>query len=620
MRAGRYRLFLFLWFLLAYPVDVWAAPQIAHDPYLIFHNYLDAIGGLARIKAIKTAYSEGQTVYDGLEGRFTSWEEKPLKYRLDQDYTVIALAEGDDGSVAWQKDVNGQVVVLKDEETQKRRHIKKLLENFEHINPHSPYFSLAFDGQATVTGAECLVVKMVNTINDDILYYYFDPANFRLIKTFSKQPDVETSTTYGDYRQVEGVFLPFYADSHISPRDKREVTVVSSYRLNPDVGPGIFAVPEQSKGFAFPAGGKSLDINIKLVENMLYLPVLIGDETTIWVLDSGASLSVIDADFAARLGLIPLGEVKGFGFGDTFALSFITLPQSRVGEILVNPRKVYVYKGLAENSYEPRIHGILGYDFLSRFVTRIDYANRMVSFFDPATFSYTGDGVILEAPLKYQTFTVPVVIDGQLKGNFSLDLGSYVSSFHYQYAEKHKLHERNGVLAVSRGLAGELVERVVPFKSFTVGGFTVTDPLLTIPLDRGKGAAAVGEQAGNLGYSILRHFVVYLDYARQQVILEKGKDFNRSFPVDRSGLIIGRSAQGGAVVVFVALETPAAKAGFLAGDMITAVDGVDVVQYGGILPIMELLRQKAGTEHHFKISRAGREENLTIRLAELYWP
>ena len=36
--------------------------------------------------------------------------------------------------------------------------------------------------------------------------------------------------------------------------------------------------------------------------------------------------------------------------------------------------------------------GILGFDFLSRFVTKVDYANQLISFYDPDSFKYTGNG------------------------------------------------------------------------------------------------------------------------------------------------------------------------------------------------------------------------------------
>src|SRR6185503_2913426 len=38
------------------------------------------------------------------------------------------------------------------------------------------------------------------------------------------------------------------------------------------------------------------------------------------------------------------------------------------------------------------IEGILGYDFMSRFVVDVDYANRKIRLYDPASWVYEGEG------------------------------------------------------------------------------------------------------------------------------------------------------------------------------------------------------------------------------------
>ncbi|MFC1800035.1 hypothetical protein ACFL2Z_03885, partial [Candidatus Eisenbacteria bacterium] len=64
------------------------------------------------------------------------------------------------------------------------------------------------------------------------------------------------------------------------------------------------------------------------------------------------------------------------------------------------------------------VPGILGYDFLSRFVTKVDYANELVSFYDPDSFTYTGNGQELDVHIKDSVFETSATLDGEHSGTW----------------------------------------------------------------------------------------------------------------------------------------------------------------------------------------------------------
>ncbi|MCK5228334.1 MAG: hypothetical protein KAK02_09010, partial [Desulfobulbaceae bacterium] len=59
---SKYLLFVFLLILLFSTGSLDAKTQ-QNDPYQILHRYYEAIGGLQRLKAIKTVYYEGEAEY-----------------------------------------------------------------------------------------------------------------------------------------------------------------------------------------------------------------------------------------------------------------------------------------------------------------------------------------------------------------------------------------------------------------------------------------------------------------------------------------------------------------------------------------------------------------------------
>jgi hypothetical protein len=589
------------------------------DPYEIFHKHYEAIGGLAKLKKVKTSYSSGLTSYDGLQGRFTAWEKKPLQYRVQEDYKVIKQVSGDDGSFSWLQDTNGRVQVFKDEETLKRRQVEARFARYEHLDRNSSFFTLYYDGRKLVGDRQCHVVRLENSINHDVSRYYFDATTFLLVKQVVSQPDVEFHTTYSDHRPIAGFILPFQEDTQIWPRDKTTSTTLEVYRPNVEVRDELFAIPAQGKDdFQFLHGSNEETITFKYIENSIYLPVEINGEEKLWLLDSGASGTIIDAGYARELGLDVQGKIKGFGFGDTFNLAIVTLPPYKLGALLFKSQTIFAYKDLAATSYEPEIAGILGYDFLSRLISKIDFSKKRITFYDPAFFSYKGDGVVIDAPLKYNTFGIPVILDGRPAGEWGLDLGAAGSSLFYQFAQANGYADKPGVFSVSTGLSSAYIEKTVQFDRIDICGFILKKPLLSIPLSTGKGADAMGERSGNLGNSIWQHFILFLDYDHQQIILERGRDFAKKFPEDKSGMVIGLGEDLLPMVSYVAPGTPAESAGFLAGDSILMINGLPVAQYGGVVPIKKLLRGTSGTDHLFQLQRGSEIIERTVRLHELF--
>ncbi|MDP3286158.1 MAG: hypothetical protein Q8M56_17145, partial [Desulfobacterales bacterium] len=264
------------------------------DPREILLKHYEAVGGLERLKQIKSGYLEGKTTFDGLEGRFRTWEEIPLKYRLEEDYTVIKQIFGDDGKASWSIDTNGKVQIHRDEETIKRRKVKALLEVYDQMEPGTKNFILTYEGDRQAGNVECHVIKMANIINDDYMLFFINRENYYVVKTISKQPDVEIHTLYSDYRRIEGILIPFHEETEILPREKKETVQLERYDFNVKADSAIFEPPAKDvEDFEFANAGYSTEIPFTFVENNIYLPATINGETRLWLLDNGASMTII---------------------------------------------------------------------------------------------------------------------------------------------------------------------------------------------------------------------------------------------------------------------------------------------------------------------------------------
>ena len=197
-------------------------------------------------------------------------------------------------------------------------------------------------------------------------------------------------------------------------------------------------------------------------------------------------------------------------------------------------------------------------------------------------------------------------------------MGAGGLSFHYPYAEKNGLLDRPGIDGLGFGAGGSQPNRKLLFDSIQFAGYTVKDPVISVPREKGEGAFAAGDLTGNLGNTLFRHFVLYLDYAQGKIIVEKGADFGRDFPRDNSGLQTINNKDDRLEVLFVAGKTPASKSGFKPGDVIVSINGVDAEYLDGIVAFNKLLQKKPGTKFSVVVARGGRDVKINLKLEDLY--
>ena len=612
--------------LIAVSVLFFLKPAIAQgtltDPYEIMQKSFQAQRNAENPEAHKSQYFEGSMVIQGagMEGTIKNWKQFPLRSRVETDLKFFKQIQGYNGQVEWVKDTNGKVNIQKDENSLKRKKIEELSDDADNFKPGSPYFKLEFKGIEKVGTTDCYVIDITNTINQDKQTCYIDTTGFLVLKTCDIQPDSRQNTLFSDYRDVNGEKYPFKIDLEYLPIGQKITITIAKYETGISIEPSIFEVPVQDAGdFQFLKGDRSEDVPFKLIENHLYLPVTINGQEKVWCLDTGAEMSVIDTGYAAELGLTAEGNIKGSGVSKTVNVSFVTLPAYNAAGIQFKPQKIAAVEIKKLFKYYMGLDavGVLGYDFLSRFITKIDFANEKISFYHPDHFNYNGPGQVLSAPLKNNIFTVPMSVDGKYSGMWSLDIGAGSTSFHYPFAEENGFLKLPGVDRLGSGAGGNFHEKFVRFRELELAGFIIPKPVIGFPTENVEGAFRVKERIGNLGNDVLKHFVLYLDYKNQRVILEKGKDFDRDFPRDRSGLMLLATDEDNLVVFYISAGSPAASAGFQKGDIVTSIDGKKISELGGILGVRDLFREKVGTVYNIETRRGNEVKKLVLTLKEL---
>jgi len=589
------------------------------DPYEILNRYFQAAGGLERLLSERTSYSEATLSLGGMEGSLKIWMRKPGQNRVETTLGPLNIIQGDNGEHAWVLDQNGklQVITNPDDATVKRRQVRRLIEDYAFAKPGSDIFKVSLEGIERVEGRDCYVIKITNKINVDSYTYYINAQTFVQEKTVFVEDIESRDVFYGDYRQIKGLLVPFWIKEVPRQTGQAQEIRITRYVSNLKIKLTLFEPPKQdTKDYQFVNGDRAENIPFKFIGNHLYIPVTVSGKERLWVLDTGASMTVLNKEFAEELGLELEGEMKGRDAGGTVTASFTTLPPYSVKDIQFQDQTVAV---IDMNELIRRLGtdvvGVLGFDFLSRFVTKIDFANELVSFYELENFEYAGDGHVLDMHIYNSVFSVHAVLDGAQSGSWLFDIGAGTTHLDGRYALREGYAKKDGVIRMGHGAGNEFRVKDIKCDSIQFAGFTVYEPEISFSYG-GTDTTFTADQIGVLGNSLFRNFVLYCNYTSERLIVERGDKFNQPWPVDNSGLQIGWGQNREVEVSYVSPDTPAEKAGFAKGDLLRSINGINVGLFDGVIAIRKLLEANPGTTYEFVVDRAGENKKLKLKLAQ----
>jgi hypothetical protein len=271
-------------------------------------------------------------------------------------------------------------------------------------------------------------------------------------------------------------------------------------------------------------------VPVDVYEGHVYVRVCVNGRDLDMVLDTGAPSTSIDLNTAKKAGLTlgAAGRVGGIGSGTSEAAKVVDASLVLSGTPFSQAIDIGLDLYPMSKAMWHVLDGLLGYDFISRYVIAIDYEKEEMHIHDRRTFRYAGTGIVV--PIK--VIDTRVLADADLvladsttvRGRFIVDVGSNSGlSLAKPFIDKHKLRDRTGPL-------------VHPPSHGGVGGFTVVElgkiSALRIGAAEMKNMEVVlhGETAGMLGRSdaadgliggeILRRYIVYFDYEGRRMILE----------------------------------------------------------------------------------------------------
>jgi len=602
---------------IALPCCLWASDGPADS---LIAKHLEALGGEKAVRAVESILTEAEIeiMGTGLKGMVRSQSIRPCLSHTDISLGLFRIKEGYDGDRIWMIDQNGKLQFRRDTASLEYQKTMCLLESQEYLFGGAG-FTCSAPGPDTIGDVPCDLLDI--DVEQGTSARLFVNGSTHLIERLEiKAPEGMTVQTFGDYRRVNGVLFPYFTKTEIPALGQMIELRCQSITVNAVVDPAVFLPPSADiKDYRFTNGGSREEVPLTYRYRHLFLPVRIGglDRPVLFLVDSGAGMTVIDSTLASAMGLPLEGKIPGAGAGGMAEFHLTRMPGFSIAGIEFSGQTAIAFPvaGLVRTFDETEIGGILGYDFLSRFVTRIDYEKERISFFEPDSFAPGASEKPIEAPLAHNIFSLPVVID-RATGDFLLDTGANSSLVAGTFAEESGLVAGRRMLDTAiRGAGGDERAALCRFDSLVIGGVTIAKPVVAITSST-QGISAIESVDGIIGNDILERFTVTLDYKRQRVFLEENGRVNESFFKDRSGLKLARTENRSILVVAVTPDSPADEAGFKPGDILLTVEGTRASSFESVRKIMSLFEASAGTTYTIDVSRAHQTIRKTLTLAD----
>lgn len=327
-------------------------------------------------------------------------------------------------------------------------------------------------------------------------------------------------------------------------------------------------------------------IPITLCNNLIFVEAKInGSMTGDFIFDTGSSITLVDSSFAAVNNIAITGKIKSTSTGQEFPVADnLTFAFNEVKTAGIMAR-IFDTSQLS-SVIGHRIDGIIGYDFLEKFVVEFDYAGLNLAFYDPKQFRYQGKGekLPLSVEAKWPFITCTLAQGNHcLIGKILLDSGSLMGLS----IKCLDLADSTIPFPISFGIGGSGGGlKLGRLSSLSFGSCKIFDPIAGFPADTNGPYDPLTTKIyelglGLIGSEILRRFTVTLDYTHNFAYFAPNRNFPDPVEFDMSGLTIITTDKDHKqfVVIAVTSGSPAEAADVQVGDCIIEINNVPAANY-----------------------------------------
>lgn len=238
--------------LTAAALALFAPLASAHTLDEVLAKHYEAMGGLEKIKAVQSVRMTGKMIMgQGMEAPFVIEKARPNRFRMEFTFQGMNGIQAYDGKGGWMvMPFSGK----KDPEAMPAEASKEMEEQADFDGPLVDWkakgHTVELVGKEDVEGTSTHKVK-ATLKNGNVITYYIDAETFLVLKEESKRTvrgtAVEGESSVGDYKQVEGLTMPFAMEMGAKGSQQKQKLVTEKVEINPKFEDARFVMPVVAK-------------------------------------------------------------------------------------------------------------------------------------------------------------------------------------------------------------------------------------------------------------------------------------------------------------------------------------------------------------------------------------
>ncbi len=212
----------------------------------VLDRYIEVTGGKASYDKIRTRHATGKLTFSGMgiEGPLSMWQSRPDRLRLEVDLQGLGRTEsGSDGEVVWENNFMTGPRVLTGVE---RAIVMRTSSLHAESNWRDYYNEANCVGSGSVDDRPTYEV-VLTPVEGKPVTFHFDQETGLIAKMSmiveSPMGEIPTETFPGDYREVDGILVPFRTKSKVLTMN--QIIQFDSVEHNGEIPDERFALPDE---------------------------------------------------------------------------------------------------------------------------------------------------------------------------------------------------------------------------------------------------------------------------------------------------------------------------------------------------------------------------------------
>lgn len=500
---------------------------------------LEAYGGAQKLaKLDKATYKSTAKacVYSGLSTASNCFDCEIIgqgeKIRLEAVILGQKTILGFDGKQCWTQ--TGDWVALSAEST-----AKELAQELKHglnqlITLSNPGTKITLLSNKEVQGKNCDAIEAIAQDGKPTTFYA-DPETHLILRSEFMGKDSEQgipalqATEYRDYRPLSGSMVAYSTTEFIN-KVKKQDTTIEKYEVIADADANLFAMPPETE--VAQVKERPVVLPFDYVQNKIIVHARLNRQIDCrFILDTGASQTVIDKTTAASLGPIASAGFSITTGAKAMTVNYTTLSAFTIGSVTLDNLPVLIsdLSAIKTATNESTI-GLLGANVLRKFLVTIDFQNKQVILSDPHKVTLPEQATELKtSPIFGATaLVVEGTLNDKTKANFLVDTGASFNSLP-QSAAKQVFSGKVLPIGKIAGLDNEKVSiGSIKLDSLGLANLKIPNPVFTVGPESTSGQAVSGlfgaGSLGILGAPCWSRYRFTVDYRGERIILEQSQE------------------------------------------------------------------------------------------------